>query len=126
MKLNIWLRQFIKFGFAALGYNIIAYLIYACLIYFSCNYLIASIISFVCGVLLSYCINKTLVFNIKHHNYLLFIRYFIFYSFLLGVNLFMLHVFVYILKINLYFAQILVTLVSALVSFNIMRRMIFQ
>lgn len=119
-------QRFIKFGFVALGYNLFAYAIYACLISLKCNYLLASSFSFIVGVTLSYFMNKSIVFATKQHNYGLVLRYLIFYLALLGFNLVVLHVFIKILAINPYLAQILVTFISALVSYNTMRTFVFR
>lgn len=119
-------RQFIKFGLVALGYNLFAYAIYAGLVVLKCNYLFASGISFVAGVTLSYFMNKSIVFATKQHNYSLISRYILFYVALLGFNLGILHIFVKSLSINSYLAQILVTFISALLSYNTMRIFVFR
>lgn len=126
MKLIQQYKQFIKFGFVATGYNVAAYFIYATLVYFHCNYLIASTISFLVGVLLSYFMNRSIVFSVKHHNYVLLIRYIIFYMLLLGINLTLLHGLVSLLRVNPYLAQILITMIAALISYNTMRVLVFR
>ncbi len=126
MKLIWRYQQFIKFGFVAASYNLVAYSIYATLIYFNCNYLIASTVSFLLGVVLSYFMNKFIVFSVKHNNYILIIRYVTFYVFLLGINLTLLHGFVSLLKANPYLAQILTTIIAALISYNTMRIFVFK
>ena len=126
MKLIQRHMQFIKFGFVAASYNLVAYSIYATLIYFHCNYLIASTISFLLGVMLSYFMNKRIVFAVKHHHYVLIMRYIIFYMLLLGINLILLHGLVSLLKINPYLAQILTTMIAALISYNTMRVFVFK
>lgn len=119
-------QQFIKFGFVALGYNLFAYAIYAGLVALKCNYLFASSVSFVAGVTLSYFMNKSIVFATKQHNYGLISRYVLFYLALLGFNLGVLRIFVKSLMINPYLAQILVTFISALLSYNTMRVFVFR
>lgn len=119
-------KQFIKFGLVALSYNLAAYLIYALLIYFKYNYLMASTIAFFSGLTLSYFMNKKFVFASRHHNYAMIIRYIVFYVSLLGVNLALLHEAIYLLKINVYLAQIFVTGITALISYNVMCRFIFH
>lgn len=119
-------QEFIKFGVVAVSYNFIAYVIYVSLLYFNCNYLIASTISFFIGVILSYFMNKFIVFPVKDPNHTLIIRYFIFYLLLLCANLVLLHEFISLLKINPYYAQILVTFIAALISYNTMRIFIFR
>ncbi len=118
--------QFIKFGLVALSYNLFAYIIYALLISMQCNYLIASTMSFIFGVAISYFMNKKIVFrSTLNHNKLIF-RYIYFYVVLLIFNLGVLNLFVKVLMINLYLAQILVIFVSALVSYNTMRTLVFR
>ena len=119
-------KQFIKFGFVAIGYNLFAYAIYAVLVVLKCNYLLASSISFIAGVTLSYFMNKSIVFATKHNHYGLILRYIFFYLVLLGFNLGVLHIFVKSLMINPYIAQILVTFISALISYNTMRVFVFR
>ena len=126
MKLIRKYQQFIKFGLVALSYNLFAYVIYAGLVALKCNYLLASSIAFVIGITLSYFMNKSIVFATKQHNYGLFSRYILFYLVLLGINLGVLHVFVKLLMISPYVAQILVTFISALVSYNTMRVFVFR
>lgn len=126
MKLIRRYQQFIKFGFVAASYNLMAYFIYAALVYFKCNYLIASAVSFFLGVILSYFMNKLIVFAVKHNNYSLIMRYVSFYVLLLGINLALLHGFVSLLKIDPYLAQVLVTIIAALISYNTMRVFVFR
>lgn len=125
-KLICRYKKFIKFGFVALGYNLIAYLIYAGLVFIKCNYLLASIVAFVFGVFLSYFMNKTLVFSEESHSHVLVVRYFLFYFALLGANLLMLHFFVQFLHVNPYLAQVVVTMLAAILSYNTMRFLVFR
>ncbi len=120
-------KKFLKFGFVAVGYNLVAYFIYVSLIFIKCDYIVASTVSFISGVALSYVMNKNLVFSIKSgHNLGLVIRYFSFYLALLVINLAMLHCIVQWFNINLYLAQILTTIIAALVSYNTMQRFVFK
>ena len=111
-------------------YNLLTYIVYAILIFIKSNYLFASVISFIFGVIISYIMNKKIVFqhqNVhKHHQYKLMLRYFMFYLILLGFNLALLHTFVTNFNINAYFAQIIVVMCSALISYNFMRKFIFN
>jgi len=126
MILVIKYQQFIRFGFVALAYNLFAYMVYAGLIMFKCNYLLASSLSFIIGVTISYFMNKSIVFATKQHSYRLVLRYVLFYLMLLGFNLGILHVFVKTLSINPYIAQILVIFISAVLSYNTMRIFVFR
>lgn len=126
MKLIKNYKQFIKFGLVAVSYNVVAYIVYILIIYWGYNYLLASTTAFFLGIVLSYLLNKQIVFNSKHQDYTTIIRYTIFYAFLLGLNLVLLRTFVYSLKVNPYLAQILVTGIAALVSYNVMRIFVFK
>lgn len=119
-------RKFIKFACVALGYNLFAYTIYAALLLLNCNYLFASLCSFIVGITLSYFMNKMLVFITRNHEYGLILRYVTFYLLLLGFNLLALHLLVEIFKINPYIAQVLVTFFSAFLSYNVMRVIVFR
>ena len=123
-------RNFIKFIMVAGIYNLLTYIVYAILIFIKSNYLLASIISFIFGVVISYVMNKKIVFQHQHernpHQYKLMLRYFLFYLALLGFNLLLLHTFVTNLNINAYLAQIIVIMCSALISYNFMRKFIFN
>jgi len=125
MKLNVRYQQFAKFCLVALGYNLFSYLIYSALVYSKCNYLIASSISFISGITLSYFLNKSMVFASKHNDSKLVLAYFSYYLILLCISLAMLHALVDALKINPYIAQVLVTVAAAFVSYYTVR-MIFQ
>ena len=125
MKLNMQYQQFAKFCLVALGYNLIAYFIYSALVYCKCNYLIASSISFITGITLSYFLNKSMVFTNKYNDNKLVLAYFSYYLILLCISLAMLHILVDTLKISPYIAQVLVTTASAVVSYYTVR-MIFQ
>lgn len=113
-------RQFIKFAVVALGYNLIAYLIYAVLIFNDSSYFWASSTSFVFGVILSYFMNKSIVFKNKQKSIKYILYYFAYYVLLLGINLTLLHGFISWLKINPYAAQILVTIIAAFMSYRVM------
>ncbi|MCD6046245.1 MAG: gtrA-like family protein [Gammaproteobacteria bacterium] len=126
MKLIMRYQQFLKFSFAAIGYNLAAYFIYAILIYLKCNYLIASTTSFCAGTILSYFMNKSIVFTIRYHSHNLIIRYVTFYMVLLAVNLMLLYELIHLLKINPYLAQMVVIIASAFISYNTMRMFVFR
>lgn len=116
-------KQFIKFVFIGLTYNLFAYLVYAILIFINCNYFFACTTSFILGVVLSYYLNKIVVFN---SNKRVIIRYILFYFFLLGLNLGLLFGFIKFFYINKYVAQILVTGISSFISYYTMRILIFE
>ena len=119
LKLNL---QFIRFSVGALSYNLAAYLLYTGLILLKCNYLVASTASFITGVTFGYFMNKYIVFaNHKHDNRASFFYYFGYNIFLLGLNLSALFFLVNCLKINPFLAQILVIMIVALISYNVMR-----
>lgn len=123
MKLFKQHQRFIKFSLVAALYNIATYLFYALLIFLHCNYLFASSTSFIFGIMLSYFMNKNLVFaEVQNHNRLI-IGYFLYYGLLLGASLAMLYGFIDLLKLNPYFAQLLVILISAVISYNFLCRL---
>jgi putative flippase GtrA len=118
--------RFIKFALSAGIYNLAAYAIYSILIYLQIHYLIASSSAFVAGVILSYFLNKKLVFAVTTRSRQLLLRYLFFYLLLLIFNLGLLHLFVSWLKINPYLAQIGVTCIAAFISYNTMRIAVFR
>ncbi len=65
--------------------------------------------------------NKSLVFANAQFHYGLILGYFLYYVILLGVTLVALYGCIDWLKINPYLAQVLVTLLTALMSYNILR-----
>lgn len=118
-------KKFIRFLLVAATYNLVGYVFFAVLVYFGVNYLVSSFLAFIFGVLLSFFMNKTLVFAMEKHDSKMIIKYMIFYAILLVINLSILHAFVQLLSLTPYVAQILVTAISAMVSYNMMRLFIF-
>lgn len=119
-------KNFIKFGVVAGIYNVLSYSVYAFLIFTKCHYIIASTISFVVGVSLSYFMNKIIVFkHTQKHSRKVVIRYVTFYLVLLAINLILLRIFVAYLGINAYLAQLIVVVACAVLSYNTMRKFIF-
>ncbi|APC97589.1 gtrA-like family protein [Francisella frigiditurris] len=118
--------SFIKFCIVAVGYNLFAYLIFVIFILLDINYLVASTIAFILGVVLSLYMNKTFVFDSSNYSKGLIIRYFVFYILLLSFNLVMLHILVDKTPVNVYLSQIIVTGISAVVSFNVMKAFVFK
>lgn len=113
--------QFIKFACVAAIYNLTAYLLFAGLVVLNCNYLIASGLSFIFGVSLSYYMNKSFVFSSTEHNYKIIITFFSYYFMLLLTCICAMYYFTAHIKINPYFSQIIVSLIAALVSYYTMR-----
>lgn len=109
------------FCIIALSYNIAGYLTYAGLVAAQYNYLIASTCSFIVGIVLSYFMNKKMVFKSTGSHQQLLTPYLAYYLSLLGFNLGLLYVFVNWFQLNPYIAQILVTMISALISYNALR-----
>jgi putative flippase GtrA len=118
-------RQFIKFTFVAATYNIAAYVLYALLLYINIYYIIASTISFVFGVTLSYYMNKSIVFSTEILSYKKTIFYICFYCMSLLFNLSMLHILVRFYGLNPYVAQTIVTITLSIFSYHIFRSVIF-
>lgn len=119
-------KQFVKFGFVALGYNLFAYAIYAGLVTLGCNYLLASCISFVIGILVSYFMNNIYVFEVKKYQIRTIIKFLIFYSVMLFINLNILRMLVNLLHISVYFAQLVLMILYAIFSYNVMKSFIFK
>ena len=119
-------QQFIKFGLVALSYNLFAYAIYAGLVALKCNYLLASSISFIIGILVSYFMNNIYVFEVKKYQTRAIIKFFIFYSVMLFINLNILRILVSLLHINAYFAQLVLMVLYAIFSYNVMKLFIFK
>lgn len=120
MKLIEHFQQFTKFSIVAIGYNLAAYILYSALIFIKINYLISSTLSFIFGITLSYIANKSIVFVKKQHRHSLILYYFGYYTILLGVTLTVLHGLITWLKVNPYYAQICVTMFTAIISYNAM------
>ncbi|QUE30953.1 GtrA family protein [Francisella philomiragia] len=118
--------SFIKFCIIAVVYNLFAYLIFVIFILLDANYLVASTIAFILGVVVSLVMNKSFVFKTRIYSVRLITKYLLFYIFLLCFNLCSLHMAVSTFDINVYVAQIIVIGLSALVSYNIMRVFIFN
>jgi len=112
-------QQFIKFIISGVFYNLVAYLIYAWLLFVECNYFLASTASFIVGVMLSYLINSWIFTNKPHRSALL--PYFMYYVILLVINWIILHTFVNLLKINVYFAQIIIMVIASLITYKAMQ-----
>lgn len=118
-------KRFIKFVFVAASYNLVGYGFFFGLVYIGVNYLISSLLSFVFGMMLSFFMNRAFVFALKKYNLKIIVKYIIFYSALLVINLSFLHFFVKSLNLTPYMAQILVMMIFAVISYNMMRVFIF-
>lgn len=107
-------------------YNLLTYLLYAGLVFENFNYLFASTVSYFFGIIISYFMNKSFVFDNASSNNRIIFYYLIYYILLLLINLVTLHVFVYRLKINAYLAQIFVTGTTAIISYNVIRTLFLR
>lgn len=119
-------QRFLKFAVIAGLYNLLGYLLYAGLLFIKVNYLIASTISFIFALALSYFMNKAIVFGHSEKSYAIILRYISFYCTMLGFSLLSLRFLVDNIQVNPLLAQMMVTGMMALVSYNVMRLVVFR
>lgn len=119
--LNNLLKKVIKYCISGGMGAIIDFGIYSLLIYFfSLNYIISNIISFTCGSLATYYLQKNWTFQCKSTKHLFLLRkYVIVVAITYVLNSLLLILFIQIFTINVFYAKILQILVSTIWGYSI-------
>ena len=100
------------------GLNTVAsLLLYSFLLWTHCNYLIASTIAYVFGIVLGFLMNAKAVFNSQNISHTMFIKYAVLYGMSYALNIFMLYMFVHQFLLNKLLAQVISTSVLVLLNF---------
>lgn len=123
------IKKIIKYIFAG-GFATAANIsiLFICVHYFKIWYLLSSVISFCCGVIISYLLQKFLVFNnySKEDMHKQFIKFFIYNLIMLGVNTILMYLFVDIIRILYLISQAITAVIIAFINYNYFNRFIFK
>jgi putative flippase GtrA len=114
--------KFIKFLFVGGLNTIFGYLIYSFFLFIGLNYVLATLLATIAGVLFNFKTTGVLVFKINDNKLLW--KFFGVYAVVYALNIFFLSIFNH-LNINLYIAGFILLLPMALVSFYLMKRFVF-
>ncbi len=108
------------------GFNtILSLFIYYFLLIINCNYLIASTLAYIFGIVLGFLMNAKTVFNSQNIHYKKFLKYVILYVISYVVNIFILYLLVNLCSLNKLFAQVISTLFLVFINFNVIKHFIF-
>ncbi len=113
-------RRFIKFCISGLINSGLSYSIYALLLILDCNYLFATTISCIGGVLFGYSINSLFIFQQKLC-YRTLLKYSLAYIISYFINLLLMFILVTLLKINEYSAPILCMGIMAGINYYLVK-----
>lgn len=112
-------------GFATLS-NIT--ILFICVQYFHLWYLVGTIISFCCAVIISYLLQKFFVFKnySKENIHKQFLIFLIFNIFMLGINTILMYTFVDIISFYYLLAQALSSAICAFINYIFFNKVIFK
>jgi len=107
---------------------LVDFAVYSLLIYlFSLNYLVSNLISFSCGTVVTYYLQKNWTFRYKTtENLAVFRRYLFAVVATYALNNVLLFTFVTILGINVFFAKVLQVALSTLFAYTVTSRYVFS
>lgn len=102
--------------------------LFICVNYFKIWYLTSAVISFSCGVIVSYLLQKFFVFEnySKKDIHKQFMNFLIYNLVMLGVNTLLMYLFVNVIGFLYLLAQVIAALITAFLNYNYFRRFIFN
>lgn len=119
--------KFIKFSIIGSFNTIISLLIYYFLLYINSNYIVATILAYVCSSILGYFLSKNWVFDNRNKNFKKsIIKYYVLYGSSILLNILILYILVDLLSISKIIAPLIVLIVIIPYNFFISKNWVFR
>lgn len=123
MKNN--LKEAIKFIFIGATNTLISLAFYFLLVNFKVNYILSSIIVYIFGILFGYYLNSMFTFRVSFNIYRLS-KYSLIYMISLAINIIFLIIFVKILGLGKFLAQIFTALLMVIINYYTVKVFVFK
>ncbi|WP_315905063.1 GtrA family protein [Vibrio fluvialis] len=117
--------KIVKFGSVGVLNTVFSYLLFCVLIYLDVFYLVASMLSFLSGTLLSYLMNSKYTFSV-YANIRSFVKFLVIMLASLLISLLLLYVFKNVVGVHVLIAQVLVVLVRFPILYLLMKHVVFN
>lgn len=117
--------KIVKFGSVGVLNTVFSYLLFCVLIYLDVFYLVASMLSFLSGTLLSYLMNSKYTFSV-YANTRSFVKFLVIMLVSLLISLILLYVFKNVVGVHVLIAQVLVVLVRFPIVYLLMKHVVFN
>ncbi len=115
-----------KFILVGVLNTVLGYTLFGLLIYFKFYYLLALTISHIVGTINSFLWNRFFTFKSQNKISQEILKFVISYSFIYLLNFFLLFLSVSILKLNVYYSQIVILIFVVITSFSLQRNWTFK
>ena len=119
------MKKIAKFGSVGVLNTVFSYLLFCVLIYLDVFYLVASMLSFLSGTLLSYLMNSKYTFSV-YVNTRSFVKFLVIMLASLLISLLLLYVFKNVVGVHVLIAQVLVVLVRFPIVYLFMKHVVFN
>lgn len=118
-------NRFIGFLFIGVFNTALSLILYAILLWLHVNYMLASAITFIFGVLEGFILNSLLVFKTKPH-FKLLLKFTGVYTISMTLNLLMMHIFVEWFVIDKFVAQVITCALLAVINFYLVKNFVYR